>query len=405
MKILQTPAGAAGLAFILGATLIPGFAPGAKPAADNVVYVDNVNGDDANPGTSAEPKATIQAGENAAEELYGNEGTVVVRGGGPAYEESVTVSSSMKFYGNRLKGNPAHPDPFPVLQGGFYASGIDALTVTGFDIQGGLSDTTPDSPSTISSSGSGVFIENVGAGTITGNKIGNLVPAPTAAIWAEANEGSSELSISENEVTAGQIGIYLWVSGSATMDAQVEENEVSDAQAGSGITVTLLGDSEGDFTLTKNTVMHSVGGIYLSPNDNAKGVFTVNDNHVAGSFMMGGVSVLAYNSSTAEFSASSNVIEDNSMYGMFVMAGDSGALVNAFLSGNTITYNHGDQLAGRGTGTLNFISSGARSNDIRQTPENMEQPYLGHLYNSIDGTENGFIFINHDLHPANEDLP
>jgi hypothetical protein len=35
----------------------------------------------------------------------------------------------------------------------------------------------------------------------------------------------------------------------------------------------------------------------------------------------------------------------------------------------------------------------------------MEQPYLGHLYNSIDGTENGFILINHDLHPANEDLP
>jgi hypothetical protein len=403
MNILQTPAGAVGLALILGVTLRPGFAPAAKPATGNVVYVDNIKGNDANPGTSAEPKATIQAGENAAEALYGNEGTVVVRGGGPAYVESVTVSSSMIFAGNKVKGKH---DPLPVVQGGFYANGIAALTVTGFDIQGGLSG-TPDSGSAagISSTGSGVFLENVAAATITDNKVGALVPAPTAAIWAETNQGSGAPNISGNEVAAGQTGIYLWASGSATVEAQVEKNEVAGAQAGGGIVVTLLGTAQGNFTITNNTVQFCVGGIYLSPNESSQGVFTVNKNLVTENVMMGGIAMVGYNGSTSDFSASSNVIEGNEIGGMFVMAGDSGTLVNAFLSGNTITYNHGAQISARGLGTLNFVSDGAHSNDLRQTPENVEQPYLGSLYNSIENTENGFIFINHELHPANEDLP
>lgn len=404
MNILQTPAGAVGLAFILGVTLIPGAAPGAKPSG-NVVYVDNVNGNDANPGTSAEPKATIQAGEDAAEALYGNDGTVIVRGGGPAYAESVTVSSSTKFYGNRLNGNPAHPDPLPLLQGGFYASGIGAITVTGFDIRGGLSG-TPDSAETagVASTGSGVFLENVATVTITGNKIGGLDPEPTAAIWAETTQGSSQLSISGNDVIAGQTGIYFQVSGSASIDAKVEENSVADATAGSAITVTLMEDATGNFTGTKNTLLHSVVGITLLPMGNSTGVFTTNDNLVMGN-AMGGINVWAFDSSTADFSASSNVVQDNTMAGIFVMAGSSGTLVDAFLSGNSCTYNHGDQIGAYGIGTLNFISDGARSNDLRQTPENVEQPYLGSLYDSGTGTENGFIFINHDLHPANTDLP
>jgi hypothetical protein len=75
--------------------------------------------------------------------------------------------------------------------------------------------------------------------------------------------------------------------------------------------------------------------------------------------------------------------------------------VNIFLSGNKVRFNNGDQIEGRELGgTLNFLSNGAISNDVREAPGN-----IGDLYNSLSGSENGFILINRFLHPANTDLP
>jgi hypothetical protein len=370
--------------------------------ADTVVFVDNAIGKATNPGTYEAPVDTITNGENLGNLAFGNSAVVFVQGQPKSYTESVTISQGARLFGSgsfpALGGKVFHgrTNLMPTVSGGFYAQNVPStVQVTGFTIRDGLVG-TPDSAVGVSSEGAAIFFEDVLHGIITKNHV-SPSKVEVMDIYVETNSGSSQFLISDNTVDGM---IHLIARGSANVTAEVSRNIATGKSFGSAIAILAGGNAVGNFMVTGNIASGLSGGMYLTTVENASAVFTVADNHVAGSGMWG-VDLLAYDNSSATFVVTSNQLIGNDSHGLFVMAADPGASVNIFLSGNTIHFNKGDQMGSRNLGgTLNFLSDGALSNDLREAPGN-----IGQLHNAISGSESGFIFINGLLHPASLSLP
>ncbi len=373
--------------------------------ANTVVFVDNEIGSPTNPGTYEAPLDTIANGMGMGNTVFGTNAIVLVQGRPASYAESVTITQGIKLYGSGsfpgLGGKffKGRTDLMPTVAGGFFASNVPGtVQVSGFNITGGLVG-TPASATTIVSAGSGIFFENVTVGIITGNRV-QPASGSTAGIWAEANAGSSYLRIEGNTVVGGGNGIGVQVGNSASASGDITGNYVTATPNGAGISVSILDNATGQFTLSQNRVIDTLGGIAVITMNDAMGDFTLTGNIVTGTFMMQGMSLLAYDNSRANFNVIGNRLEANAGGGLFIMSGDPGVVVNAFVSDNTVIFNTGDQIMGRELGgQLNFLS-GTLSNDVREAAGN-----VGNLYNAIGGTENGFIRINGVFHRADLDLP
>jgi len=197
--------------------------------ANTVVFVDNVNGTAGNPGTYERPLNTVQGGENQSGTLFGNSGIVFVQGGGASYAEDVLVSQSTAFYGSgrgypTLGGLAFHGrnmiTPVMTPSGtGFSATGVGALTVSGFTINGGAA--------------VGIFASGVGAVQVVGNTFVNQTTNAINLFWPAGTSGSAY--VAENVINSVGAGIVIAADPGASATARVISNTVS--FAGTGITL------------------------------------------------------------------------------------------------------------------------------------------------------------------------
>lgn len=415
MNIFRFQTTATGFAFLLSVTLASVLtagnpAPKAAPLPDknNIVYVDNVNGDDANPGTYAEPKATIQAGENAAEELYGADGAVVVRGGGPPYEEgTISVSTSMKFHGNGvgLKEAKAHGNaPPPVLNGGFDAFGIESITVQGFEIMG----VGPSSPVALANVGDAVIVDNylhdfssygillitwdasVSSVYLENNRI--VTTNGNSVVVTSMNDSRLTLVASSNKFSdaipfANGYGFTLDSVDSSEMNAALYGNEMTGLMV--GIAATSNQDSLLKLVAAGNSIARPshTGMALQSLGDSRQEVELTRNEFDSGG--MGAFYALSYENSTFDFTARANVANADSTVGG---AGVGVTAVQTSEMNATFEDNRIQGSIGAGTGGEGVLNFTAISNEITRL-----EGYIGQglgLFGGENGVINGTLSKN-----------
>lgn len=302
-----------GSALALSVALVPSLAPAAPPHSTNIVFVDNVRGSDANPGTFAQPKATIQEGENTAEFLYGANGIVVVGGGGPAYVERVVVSGSMKFLGNGL-GIPGmngrfHHTPAPVVDGGFEADGVESVTVSGFDIT--------------SNSGDAVLMTNVDQVVVSRNNIHDLRFADGVGA-SEVNvitTGTAESTASVRDNKLGNpygLGVNFTSRDDSSIIAEFTGNEMT-STSGAGVLAESYDESGIDVTVSKNTGIEvgSSGAIVMNSWNDSELRAQVDQNKLAQ--FHPGIVAQSSDGSVLQLTAERNEIDQGSFGVAFVL--------------------------------------------------------------------------------------
>jgi hypothetical protein len=212
--------------------------------ANTVVFVDNVHGAPGNPGTYERPLNTIQGGENQSGTLFGNSGIVFVQGGGPSYPEDVVVSQSTAFYGSG-KGYPAlgglafhgRNSFTPVMtpsSTAFSAIGVGALTVSGFQINGGL--------------GVGINANNVGLVRILDNSFNNQGTNSINILWTTGASGSAY--ISGNVINGSGAGISIAADPGSSGVVTISRNAISNVGTG----ITLNGNGPLNAVVEGNTI-------------------------------------------------------------------------------------------------------------------------------------------------------
>lgn len=376
--------------------------------ADTVVFVDNQIGSPSNPGTYEAPLDTIANGMNLGAAAYGDRAVVFVEGRPQVYGESVVFSRGARLFGSgsfpALGGRffDGRTNQMPVVNGGFFAQNIaSTVQVTGFDIRGGLVG-TPDVGVGFDTEGSGIVFYNVANGIATNNIIRAQYTGANHAfgILARSDQGSSRYYLGQNVIVGGGAGIYVVGDGNAAVNAGVVGNLVTGSIAGPAVTVQLVANSRGQFTVDSNVMMNSSSGLWASTHDNARGSFFISNNRATNN-QTSGMDLLSYDLSRASYFFESNVVAGNAGGGVSMLASGIGAQVTAWWGGNAVLFNKGDQISvGDGLGgQLSLFTDGELSNDVREIPG---EP--GFLYRA-QGSVGGSIFINGVLRPANATLP
>jgi hypothetical protein len=364
---------AIGLALLVAFTFTPAVAPAAPEEIQNIVYVDNVMGDDAHPGTADEPKATIQAGADAAIAQYGDDGAVVVIGGGPPYI-GVLVTNSVKFYGNAAGEHQKNLPP-PLVAGGFFADGAPSVTVQGFEFVDGSGEIP-------------VLLQNVGYAVVADNYVHGM-PSHVVVIYSSDQSVSSAHVEGNRFDTWSAVGVQVRSLNDAKVTVTMLDNRISNVASGSAnavdmesqdsseMSVTLDGnvmeevsngvyafgdhDSVIELTATNNRIrsvasaglaLHSAGNsmqkVQLSDNDIQSGPngafyalsmgdstfdFHAASNLLRGNESMGGAGAGVSASDTSQMTA---VVEDNRIEGPFGVGSDQEGVVNFTASKNEI---------------------------------------------------------------------
>lgn len=345
--------------------------------ANTVVFVDNAIGSVANPGTYEAPLDSIQNGKNAGNATFGNDAIVIVEGRPKVYVESVIITQGVRLYGSGtfpgLGGKVLHgrTELRPHVSGGFVAQSVPATVgIVGFEITEGFAGGVTTGPLS-SLSGVGITLQNVARGVIAQNYLHAASTTAANIIVESIGAGNvSEVLVRDNVVNDNGGGVVLRADFLGHMNGRVENNRIT----GCGLFVATGGASSGtgQFTISGNTITGSPGGLLV------------------GSFLGNG----------ATFAVTSNYLVGNSV-GLTV-AGTIGGTANVFVSGNTIAFSTFQQIYAQEDvgGTVNFISSGAWSNTVIESPGDPDPLYL-----PFSGDEGGFILINGIFHPANLVLP
>lgn len=193
------------------------YVPAAKIMAANACttdcYVDATTGNDANHGTAAYPKQTIQAGVAAVQAG----GTVHVADG--TYAEVVTVNKALSLLAE------SHAT---VINGGIAVLAlVNDVTIDGFTVQGGFA---PD-PSTFA----GIYVTggvapNSSNITVTNNVIVGPGRAVSPGNGIEIGYAISNLEISHNVIEKWRYGIYH--NPSVNSGNEIHMNTIRDVHTG-----------------------------------------------------------------------------------------------------------------------------------------------------------------------------
>jgi hypothetical protein len=417
LKNLQIRSEAIGLAFLVCLNFTPGVAPAAQPKTDktdNIVYVDNVTGDDANPGTYDAPKATIQAGEDAAEALYGNDGAVVVWGGGPAYEEGISITSSMRFHGNGLGlPNPGSPKargnvPPPLVKGFFYATDIGSVTVRGFDVASpfiegsvmlqNVNEAVCSDNFFYDFQGYSVSIPTFGTVTssvrVENNRFNSMINSGGFCIYAQCTD-SSRLTLVANKNTIEK-SPWVWpitmvTRDTAEMTAQVDGNIIDGVTSGAAV----WGTSEQDSVLRVEAKGNQITGgsmVRMESSGHSHLSARVSDSDIEGS-PNGSIVGYGADNSTMDLHASGNSTYSN------MAAGNFGALsASAFANSKVTAVFEDNEIQGTigvsvsEQGVLDFTATG---NVITRVPEFTGVPGIGVYGTFSAGVIHALISRNH----------
>jgi hypothetical protein len=354
--------------------------------ADSVVFVDNAIGRSTNPGTYEAPLDTIQNGENTGNSAFGDSAIVMVQGRPDPYVGNVTITQGVRLFGSGsffgLGGKAFHgrTNLQPHLSGGFVAQHISSTVgITGFEITRGLTG-APGGPVSLLGqplANVGILFENVAHGVITRNHIHGI--ARGVHVESHGAGSRNEVLVSGNVISGNGDGIMLAVGHLGHLDGRVENNLISE-------------NTFGIFMFTGAAQTPTVlpfGG---------SGRFIVYGNTITGN--LSGVEVAAILGSDAKVSLISNVITLNHL-GLQAVGSNGDAEI--FLSDNIISFNSLHQIFTNSVspdGSLNFISTGALSNTVLETPGNPNR-----RYEAGSPMVGGSILINGHLHPAGSSLP
>lgn len=344
--------------------------------ADTVVFADNSIGSDANPGTYEQPKATVTNSENTAEQLFGQQGIVFVQGGGPSYAESVTVTSSMGFYGSGrgiagLGGRVFHGrnSATPSILG-FNADHIGALTISGFEV----TDT----------SGNNIGISDVGKVILVGNYIHDIAAnygfiivttgstVSTAYVLdniVTATGGTILQSLDSSQLTTYMSGNYLAnISGnSSVLQVQtsgssqqrlIAEGNVFKGAPNYGIIITTADTSRMSASLINNQMSDIATGISAETEDAS----VVNLHLVGNNFVNNTntpVSLLALDDSRQTVYIEGNVFYAGANGSFYALTGGTSKLNlvargNAFIDRSSLGYG-GTGLSASVDSTINAV--------------------------------------------------
>lgn len=209
--------------------------------ADDVTFVDGVNGDNANPGTFEQPKQTVDGGVNPGNPAEVRS-TVFVWHMPDDYDENVVVNrnvnligqgQSLGYRGGYLGGNGLYPvvdgngAPAFMIQGG--AGGANQVSVMGFELKGGL-------------------LQGKGQGGGTAGAA--PAPLPWLAACVVAASDVQNLTFKNNIVREGLIGLGAEYAGMPDFNLWVLNNRFEDLGAG---VVGYAGESSGSAWIEGNT--------------------------------------------------------------------------------------------------------------------------------------------------------
>lgn len=273
-------------------TRVVSSAPGQLVLADDVVFVNNgeaINsiqaGSAEGTGSAEQPLDTIQAGSTLAQTNSNSTGrvwSVYTQGTVPGYSGDVIAQTgSVKFIGSGspiagLGGTSFGSGPAPVINGGFFASGIETFGVSGYTIVGGLSG--PINPGILILGTNPVLNATLDNNTITGG---------IAGIAAISLPGSTiNLNVSNNNISG-----YVGVAAVSIGDGLDEVFGEGFGEIISGIFGPGFGEDFGEFTL-------SGSGSAINLN--------VSNNYISGLIGMAAASI--GESSTINMNASHNTI-------------------------------------------------------------------------------------------------
>ncbi len=277
--------------------------PATPVSAATPIYVDGVNGDDGNSGTSwAEAKATIIAGISVVD----SGGTVYVAVG--TYNETVTIGKSLTLTGDP-GDSAAGPGPnAPILDGNgvvgsaiTIAGGVSNVTIEGFEIHNyrnrtlGASWTTGGIGSAILAWNS-TAINNV---TIRDNDMHDL--GWSAVLVGNEGQALHDNWLVENNVVEDWAAYAIELTN--TKNSNVIGNEIT---GGTGI-LGESGDNSQD-AIVIQTQIHTGSGLTNTS-------ITVDHNNINGPLTRAGIEILAWDSTNSLTAVLNNITVSNNSVG------------------------------------------------------------------------------------------